>query len=142
MHLSRRALLSIAAGIGLSGRLLPLIATAHAQQPIRVRENIETFAANARKVQALRAAVGRMRARSRVDPHDPLGWDYWAAIHGTNANSTPQDPRDPNGNRIYSQCKHSTSGLEPHFLSWHRPFLFFFEATMKRAAQDAGETTQ
>jgi tyrosinase len=141
MHLSRRTLLSIAVRMGLSSRILPLVATAQAQ-PLRVRENIETFAANAGKVRALRAAVGRMKTRSAANRHDPLSWDYWAAIHGTTARVTPQDPRDPNGNRIYSQCKHSTSGFEPHFLSWHRPFLFFFEAVLKQAAQEAGETAQ
>jgi tyrosinase len=31
--------------------------------------------------------------------------------------------------------------IAEHFISWHRPFPFFFEATLKRAAQEAGATT-
>jgi tyrosinase len=95
-----------------------------------------------RKVRALRAAVRLMKERSTRDKHDPSGWTYWASSHGTPDPSGPQEPKDPNGRPLYRQCKHGGGNdWEPHFLSWHRPFLFFFEAVLKQAAGDAGETT-
>jgi tyrosinase len=142
MKISRRNLLQYAAAMGLSAALFRVFeANAALTDPIRVRQNIAAFSMDKGKVAAFRAGVGQMK-RSRTNRHDPQGWDYWAAVHGTDV-TTPQDPTDPNGNLLYSQCKHSDSfQSEPHFLSWHRPYLYFFELMLKQAAIDAGETSQ
>jgi tyrosinase len=49
---------------------------------------------------------------------------------------------------IYGQCDHTAFAqfgpptyIAQHFLSWHRAYLFFFEATLKAAAQEAGVNT-
>lgn len=146
MILSRRDVLGTALCLGLSSKLFPLIEAAAAASAgtIRVRQNVSAFARDAAKVSALRLGVKRMKERSTANPHDPGGWSYWAAIHGTSVSQTTQDPKDPNGKQLYRQCKHTRQTpfrFEPHFISWHRPFLYFFEVALKAAAAEAGATT-
>jgi hypothetical protein len=143
MLMSRRTLLAYGSLLGFSRAVLDAAEALAEAGPMRVRENIKTFAQNANKVAALRAAVGKMQTRSNTDANDLLGWHYWASVHGTDK----PIPADLKG--IYAQCDHSTfmqfpfrpSYVAEHFMSWHRPFLFFFEATLKAAAKEAGITT-
>lgn len=58
-------------------------------------------------VQTYRAAVAAMQA---LPAGDPRNWAAQAAIHGTVAGG-------------FNLCQHGT----PHFLSWHRAYLFHFE---------------
>jgi tyrosinase len=142
MPMSRRAFLSYATLLGFPRILIDTAAALAQGGPVRVRQNIQQFAQDPQKVAALRAGVGKMKARSQASRDDPLGWFYWAAVHGT-----PDDPGSLQD--IYNQCEHTPFQQIPfqprfiaeHFISWHRPFLFFFEATLKRAAQEAGVTT-
>src|SRR5947209_19067016 len=142
MAISRRALLTFATLMGLPEPLFQITDALAQPGPVRVRQNIKQFGQDSQKVAALRAAVGKMKARSNADRDDPLGWYYWSAVHGTT-----DDPG--NMQAIYNQCEHTRFQQTPfqpvsvaeHFISWHRPFLFFFEATLKRAAQDAGVNT-
>jgi hypothetical protein len=140
MQITRRDLLAYAAAIGVPGSLIDL-AFAQAGTP-RIRQNITVFEQDAAKVAALRAAIGKMKARSLVNADDPLGYDYWASVHGT-------DKAKPvNLQNIYGQCDHTRVALSgqpsyiaQHFVSWHRAFLFYFEATLKAAAKEAGIAT-
>ena len=144
MLLTRRRLLSHVARLGLAPALIPLLETAALGQITRgrVRQNIAVFARSSANVAALRAGVKRMQQRSRANADDPLGWTYWANIHGTDRDGVPTDPMDPSGNPIYSQCKHSDEVLAQHFLSWHRPYLALFEMVLKQAAKEAGNRTE
>ncbi|MDA9406528.1 tyrosinase family protein [Bradyrhizobium sp. CCBAU 45384] len=142
MTLTRRAILSYAALIGLPQVVVQTAVEAQTG-PVRTRQNAKTFSQDPQKVAALRAGVGKMKARTKANQDDPLGWYYWSAVHGTT-----DDPGSLG--KIYNQCEHTRFRPNPlrptavaeHFISWHRPFLFFFEATLKRAAQEAGATTQ
>lgn len=132
--ISRRQLLAAASAYAVLQATSPL-SRANADT-IRVRENVTKFAQSPQKVAALRAAVKRMKDRTKANKDDPLGWYYWSAAHGTN-DTVPSNLRP-----VYNQCDH-TSGthVAVHFLSWHRAFLFFFEAVLKQAAVEAGVTT-
>ena len=133
---TRREFLSLAAALGISEALASSAVFAETGQ-VRVRENIRTFARDQSKVDALRLAVKTMKERSRAQPDDPRGWNYWASSHGT-PDAVPAELRN-----IYRQCDHSgPSYTALHFLSWHRAFLFFFESALKQAARDAGVTTE
>lgn len=133
---SRREFVALAAACGISDVLVPSAGFPQTGQ-IRVRENIRTFLREQSKVDALRLAVRTMKDRSRAQPNDPRGWNYWASIHGT------PDAVPPALRNIYRQCDHSTNGYTAlHFLSWHRAFLYFFESILKQAARDAGSTTE
>ncbi len=138
MTISRRILLAGATTLGLPSTFFN---NAMAAGPVRIRQGIVAFAQSADKVKAFRAAVDKMKKRSTANPDDPLGWSYWASVHGT-------DKVIPNGlQSVYSQCDHTyrrangTLYIARHFISWHRAFLFFFEAALKTAAVDAGDNT-
>lgn len=80
-----------------------------------------------------------MKVRSSISQHDPLGWDYWAAVHGTDK-AIPLEL-----DAIYSQCDHSDIFLggdyiAEHFFSWHRAYLYFFERALQSAAAETGFT--
>lgn len=132
MSFTRRNLLAFGSGLGLTGSLASIAeATDQPGTPLRVRQNITEFAQDPGKVSALRKAVGRMKDKSKANPHDPYGWAYWAAIHGTTEAALP------NLDKIYNQCDHSYPGyVAQHFLSWHRAYLYFFETVLKKAASE------
>jgi tyrosinase len=135
MTISRRTVVGFAASFGLSKSLFATFEAAAQSPTLRVRENIGTFSTDATKVACLRAAVGQMKQKSKANKHDPFGWDYWAAIHGTN------EPVPANLRNIYNTCDHSSATYTAlHFVSWHRAYLFFFESVLKQAARDAGQT--
>jgi tyrosinase len=133
---TRRDFMTLAAAFGLSEIVSAYFANAQTGT-IRVRENIQTFALDQNKINALRLAVKTMKDRSAKRPNDPKGWTYWASSHGTTS-TVPSSLQD-----IYNQCQHSSNGSTAvHFLSWHRAFLFFFEGVLKEAAREAGDTTE
>jgi tyrosinase len=135
MNFNRRDIIALAASFGVSETVLPRIALAQ-NGPVRLRQDIRSFVRDPKKVAALSAGVGMMKRRSAASRDDPRGWNYWASSHGT-PNAPP-----PALQNIYGQCKHSLNGrFAPHFLSWHRAFLFYFEETLKQGAADAGQTT-
>jgi tyrosinase len=75
-------------------------------RPTRKRLNTASPGAQA-DVQTYRAAVAAMQA---LPSSDPRSWAAQAAIHGTVAGG-------------FNLCQHGT----PHFFSWHRAYLFYFE---------------
>lgn len=141
MQITRRTMFIYAAALGLPETLLGTALDAQ-PAPVRIRQNIQNFVKDPQKVAALRAGVAKMKARSQANQDDPLGWYYWSAVHGTTANPG-------NLQNVYNQCQHTSFQSNPlkpaqvaqHFVSWHRPFLYFFEAALKQAAQEAGATT-
>jgi tyrosinase len=93
----------------------------------RVRENFNTFATNPTKLAALKNGITVMQNRSAMNQDDPTGWYYWASSHGTD-NPVPKALLG-----IYNQCRHGS----PHFYSWHRAFLYYFEETLRAASGDS-----
>src|SRR5688572_14419914 len=63
-------------------------------------------------------AVAELKRRSSVDPADPTGWTYQAAMHGTYA-----PPGTAGERRSWNQCQHATW----YFLPWHRMYVYLFE---------------
>jgi len=64
-----------------------------------------------------KAGVLAMKALPAADPRS---WAAQAGIHGTVAGG-------------FNLCQHGT----PHFLSWHRAYLFFFEQIIRKLTGDA-----
>jgi hypothetical protein len=89
MSISRRAVLSYAALLSLPTILIEAAAALAQPGPARVRQNIKQFAQDAQKVAALRAGVGKMKARTQADRDDPLGWYYWSACTAPRTLSPP-----------------------------------------------------
>ena len=75
-------------------------------RPIRRRLNAVSAPVQA-DVQTYRAAVAAMQA---LPASDPRNWARQAGIHGTVSGG-------------FNLCQHGT----PHFFSWHRAYLFYFE---------------
>jgi len=75
-------------------------------RPMRHRLDTTGVAVQA-DVQTYRDAVAAMKA---LPASDPRSWSAQAAIHGTVAGG-------------FNLCQHGT----PHFFSWHRAYLFYFE---------------
>ena len=75
-------------------------------RPVRKRLNATSAPVQA-DVQTYRAAVAAMQA---LPASDPRQWARQAGIHGTVAGG-------------FNLCQHGT----PHFFSWHRAYLFYFE---------------
>ena len=75
-------------------------------RPLRKRLNATSAPVQA-DVLTYRAAVAAMQA---LPASDPRNWANQAGIHGTVAGG-------------FNLCQHGT----PHFFSWHRAYLFYFE---------------
>ncbi len=86
-------------------------------RPTRKRLNTASAGVQA-DVQTYRAAVAAMQA---LPASDPRNWAAQAGIHGTVAAG-------------FNLCQHGT----PHFFSWHRAYLFYFEEICR---QLTGEKT-
>ena len=137
MAVSRRQFIAGASAYGFLQTTLSTVRVKAEGATPRIRENIQQFSKDDAKVAALRLAVGSMKERSAKTKHDPLGWHYWSAVHGT------KEDIPPDLDKIYNQCVHSDSEhVEDQFLSWHRAFLYYFEATLKRAAKQAGASVE
>jgi len=90
------------------------------EEQLFVRRDIYTLPDGGRAIQSLRRGIAEMKRRSAVDPRDPTGWFFQAAIHGGQVG--PQIQRCQHANRF--------------FLSWHRMYLYYFERILRAAARD------
>ncbi|MDQ3281849.1 MAG: tyrosinase family protein, partial [Acidobacteriota bacterium] len=84
--------------------------------------------------------VKAMQARA-LD--DPLGWRFFAAIHGFDADLwtqlghlSPSDPLPSQAarDRFWEQCQHQTW----YFLPWHRGYLLALEAAIRAEVVSLG----
>jgi tyrosinase len=85
-----------------------------------VRRNLGGMDASDPILVSYRAAINAMK---KLDYHNPLSWDYQAAIHGTlRPDNLPQ----------WNMCEHGT----PFFWSWHRMYLYWFERIIRKMSGD------
>ena len=84
-----------------------------------IRKNFKNL--TAAELTAFKNGVAVMKSRSAVNPNDPTGWTYQAAIHGTF--TTPVQT-------AWNTCQHGNK----FFLSWHRMYLCFFERILRKAS--------
>lgn len=76
-------------------------------------------------IAAYKTAVATMKA---LPDNDPTSWAYQANIHGTTLLPSQWPPGAP-----FATCTHSLgSTITPHFLSWHRMYLAFFERIIRK----------
>ena len=105
-------------------------------------------------------AVTLMKARSKVNQGDPLGWIYQAGIHGTffEQNKAGKEAlatwADTNGfatyddvmgrNTVLDNCTHyqdlweTPGSTHKNFISWHRLYLQSFEQVVRAILVDEG----
>lgn len=128
----------------------------------QVRLSYQEFAKAPARLASLVKAVRVMKGRDSA-PRDSAAyrtsWEYWSAMHGyygpqARAGSvaaargaalpavrhfydgisdlTP--PAAPPGvaGKVWDMCQHGT----PHFLTWHRMYLYYFERVLRAAAGD------
>src|SRR5262245_35997951 len=76
-------------------------------------------------------AVAHMKT---LEPADPLGWRYHAAIHGIDVELWTRFGYLANGqplpnlfDTVWNQCQHQSW----YFLPWHRAYLASFEAVVR-----------
>ena len=94
----------------------------HPDSKLRVRQNIAAYGPE--QLESLRRGVAAMKA---LPESDPRSWRFQANMHWTNGAAT---------NELFNQCQHGT----PHFLSWHRAYLHFFERILRALSGDEGLT--
>jgi tyrosinase len=90
--------------------------------PVRVRQNIKTFATDPNRLAAIRNAITTMQSRPATDP---TSWNYQANMHGDPGTDGPSQT-------AWNTCQHGSW----HFLAWHRMYLYFFERIMRKASGD------
>ena len=90
------------------------------EETLAIRRDIYTLAEGGREIQSLRRGIAEMKRRSFLDPRDPTGWFFQAAIHGGQVGSQVQ------------RCQHANR----FFLSWHRMYLYYFERILRAASGD------
>jgi Common central domain of tyrosinase/Polyphenol oxidase middle domain len=86
-----------------------------------VRRNLGGMAASDPVLVSYRKAI---KAMKMLGYHDPLSWDYQAAIHGTLL---------PDSLAAWNTCEHGT----PYFWSWHRMYLYWFERIIRKKSGDS-----
>lgn len=150
-QITRREAVALSAGVA-AATLLPKSASA---QPVRVRPEARSPEGRA-MLEFYRTGVQRMQA---MPAWNPRSWLYHANmhdIHPSHATTAAQDQIfDPsqasnpaeqqailaaralalgeNGQpRLWGGCKHN----DPHFLSWHRWFLYYFERVVESHIKD------
>jgi hypothetical protein len=95
--------------------------------PLKVRRGIQTL--SAAELDVFRAGITAMKA---LPIEDFRSWMYQANVHG----ATAFDPAVPDGYTYWKQCKHGS----PHFLTWHRWYLLFWEEILRLLAGDSNFT--
>lgn len=100
---------------------------------VRVRRNAFTLDPDGPEIASLRRGIQVMRSRPATDP---TGWFFQAAIHGFRQGEMPFG-LPPQFAQLWGTCLHSA---HPHFLSWHRMYLYFFERILRAAANDPSLT--
>ena len=108
-----------------------------ATPPGAVRMSLPAFAADTKKVEALRKAIGTMKA---LPPSDHRSYFFQAAVHAySDAQFKAELADDPKLKKVdkkyWNQCPHFGQS-SADFVIWHRAYLHFFERTMRAAAQD------
>ena len=118
----RRAFLRHAGGVGLGLWVAASlggcesILKAIRERPTRYRLGSNSADALSH-LQTYRAAVQAMKA---LPASDPCSWAAQAGIHGTASG--------------FNFCQHGT----PHFFSWHRAYLYFFERICRKLTGEKG----
>jgi tyrosinase len=79
---------------------------------------------------AYEVAVGKMRDLDPPSgrPVNPLGWRFWAAIHGLADSSGNPDT----SNALWCNCQHGSW----YFLPWHRMYIAAFERIIQHSLDD------
>lgn len=142
--MKRRTFLSATAALGL-GLFVPL--NALSQTP-RVRRDIRKVVKDPVQLKALRDGFKALRDNKDLIDH-AISWRFQAAVHGhpplPKSCSIPEwletlvdRPRlrlaSDQTKQFFAQCDHGVDhadGFAPHFLSWHRMYLFYFEEVIR-----------
>jgi len=104
----------------------PVAFSGSVPSPALTRMDFTNFAADAKKLQALRNGIAAMMSLDTAVADKDLnclGWKYQAYIHGTTL-ATFNGAGKP---ATWRTCQHSSW----FFLSWHRMELFFFERIVR-----------
>lgn len=115
--MDRRAFVNLATALGLSSWVGQLAYAQGAGQP-RIRKDASSAAA-AKDIAAYRRGVAALKSNTTATDYD--SWMFWANSHGT-PHAIP-----PSMRKVWYQCEHGT----PHFLTWHRAYLYFFESLLR-----------
>jgi len=91
--------------------------------PARIRYSAFDSRAN---LDSYRKGVTKMKEWGLADPNDPRGWDFQAAIHGSQTRTGVP----------FNQCEHKSWWFFP----WHRAYLHFFERIVRAASEDPNFT--
>lgn len=113
--ITRRDVLKAGAVIGVVAASPIASRRAVAADQIRKRKNIEDLSAD--ELSAYKHAIQTVKDRSKVNPDDRKGYDYWASLH------------DLFDESIHSGCAH----FSEKFFPWHRRYLFDFEAVLQQS---------
>jgi len=92
--------------------------------PLRVRRGIQTL--SPAELDVFRAGIREMKT---LPIEDFRSWTYQANVHGDGARI---DPAATDFLTYWKQCKHHS----PHFLTWHRWYLLFWEEILRQLADD------
>jgi hypothetical protein len=123
---------ALAVGAGFVARLSR--AAAQTEPP---RKSLASFIQDPASVQALKRAVGVMKARK---PSDPTSWFYQAAIHGVPddliADAARRDPGVVRNvdRKFWNQCTHFSKSSSAEFVVWHRAYVYYFERILRAAS--------
>jgi len=118
--MNRRQFLLLAQALGLSAWFGGM---AFAQADvIRTRKSATSPAASG-DIETLRRGVAILVSETAATQYK--SWMYWANSHGT-PNTIP-----PSMTNVWAQCHHGT----PHFLTWHRAYVLFFESLIREITQ-------
>lgn len=122
--MNRRQFIHLAQALGLS-TWCGEMAFAHSRDhhKIRVRKSLNHGGAMA-DARKFNAGIGKLKANPVAT--DYKSWTYWANVHGV----PPPVPAEMA--KVWGQCAHRT----PHFLTWHRAYMFFMEALIREVTQD------
>lgn len=118
--MNRRQFILLAQAVGLSAYFGEIAFTQSGT--VRIRKSAISDAA-ATDIATLRQGIALLKTNPQAMEY--ASWMYWANSHGTDAVIPPEMAT------VWGQCKHKTT----HFLTWHRAFLFFFEALIRELTQ-------
>lgn len=122
--MDRRTFGRLALSLGLAP-VLGEIAFAQSGTVSRTRRDATSEDAAA-DIAAYRKGVAELKKNTTATDYD--SWMYWANSHGT-PNSIP-----PAMQKVWNQCEHGST----HFLTWHRAYLYFFEALIREKSGEDG----
>ena len=89
--------------------------------PLKVRRGIQTLSPG--ELDVFGAGIREMKT---LPIEDFRSWTYQADVHG---DGTRIDPAETDFLTYWKQCKHDS----PHFLTWHRWYLLFWEEIVRLA---------